>query len=218
MSTTSSASENHMHVGDIQARDRTKDVLITLQMSLIINLKTIYMDEIEMDFHMLQATSDDCRVNARVCLGQLAQRLSDSTKAEASYPQQSANSSGCSGFMPSLSPSLGYSSSRSTYSSTAFQAFRRPDAMTEQVGELNRGLPFFSPTFEERKMLDTRKMPMSSAASQGRHFHSDARTSVNPHRIEESHDRSLCRRSSQTLALDDNILLMFPRPGGQPIP
>ncbi|KIW67004.1 hypothetical protein PV04_06282 [Phialophora macrospora] len=215
--------------GDIQARDQMKDVLINLQMSLIINLKTVYMDGIELDFPTLQTTSDDSRVNAGVCLGQLSQRLSGAAKAQAFVPQQSAYSSGGSGFLPPLSPSLGYSSSRSTYSSAVFQAPRTPDAMTEQFGQLSMSPPFCRPTFDAT-MFDDHKMSMSSAASQEHHvrppstaiYRSAAEThmippSVGVHNIDESDDRSMRRRSSQALPLDDNILLMFPRPGGQPI-
>ena len=139
-------------------------------MSLIINLKTVYMDAIELDFLSLQAASDDCRVNAGVCLGQLSQRLSDAAKAQSFHPQQSTYSSGVSGLMPPLSPSLGYSSSRSTFSSTAFAAPRTPDTMSEHFGQLNMSPQFFRPTVEERKMFEDRKLSMSSGASQEQHL------------------------------------------------
>ncbi|OCT55058.1 hypothetical protein CLCR_02792 [Cladophialophora carrionii] len=216
--------------GDIQARDRMKDVLINLQMSLIINLKTVYMDGVEMDFPVLQATSDDCRVNAGVCLGQLSLRLSGAAKAQAFYPRPSAYSSGASGLIAPRSPSLGYSSSRSTYSSAAFQAPRTPDAMTGHFGQLNMSPPCFSPTFEECKMRDDGETSMASDASQDRHFRPQSAAmrwptveiqmlapTVDEYRIEESDDRRMRRRSSQALAPEDNILLMFPQPGGQPI-
>lgn len=96
--------------GDAQARENMKDVLINLQMTLIIALRSSGMDLTDLDFDALQSASDDCRVNAGVCLGQLSQRLSDSAKAQAMYPIY-ANAP-----LPPL-PSLAYSSSRSTHSS-----------------------------------------------------------------------------------------------------
>lgn len=210
--------------GDIQAREQMKDVLISLQMSLIINLRTVYMDGIDLDFVALQTASDDCRVNAGVCLGQLSQRLSDVAKAHAFYPQATPYSSG-SGLVPPLSPSLGYSSSRSTYSSAPFAGPRTPDAMTEQFGQMKMSPPFFRPHGDDRKMS------MSSAASHEQQFrpqsasmhrfpaefHVSTAPSLGVDPIDEVDDRSMRRRSSQALAPDDNILLMFPQPGGQPV-
>ncbi len=207
-----------------------KDVLINLQMSLIINLKTVYMDGTELDFPILQSTSDDCRVNAGVCLGQLSQRSSDAAKAQAFYPPTSSYSAG-SGLVPPLSPSLGnFSSGRSTFSSTAFQAPRTPDAMTEQFGQLHMSPQFYRSTYEERKILDERKISTSSGASQEQRLRPQSATIPQPpaeadtplltagvHRIDETDERSMRRRSSQALAPDDNILLMFPQPGGQPL-
>ncbi|KAJ9606679.1 hypothetical protein H2200_008687 [Cladophialophora chaetospira] len=216
--------------GDIQARDQMKDVLINLQMSMVITLKTVYMDGIEPDFPTLQTTSDDCRVNAGVCLGQLSQRLSDAVKAQAFYPSQSSYSSN-SGLVPPLSPSLGYSSSRSTYSSAAFPDPRTPDAVSEQFGQLSMSPQFFRPAFEERKRFGDRTMSLSSAASQDQYTRPQsvaiprplgeaqlAAPSIGVHRIDEIDEKSMRRRSSQALAPDDNILLMFPQPGGQPVP
>ncbi|OAP60497.1 hypothetical protein AYL99_05499 [Fonsecaea erecta] len=212
--------------GDIQAREQLKDVLINLQMSLIITLRTVYMDGIELDFVALQTASDDCRVNAGVCLGQLSQRLSDVMKAQAFYPQTLSYSSSP-GLLPPLSPSLGYSSSRSTHSSAVFPAPRTPDVVTEQFGQL-----YMSPTFRQ-PFSEERKMSISSGGSQEQYLHpqSTATTnilahrpapglhanvpSVGVHRVDEADARSIRRRSSQALAPDDNILLMFPQPGGQ---
>ncbi|KIX95498.1 uncharacterized protein Z520_08618 [Fonsecaea multimorphosa CBS 102226] len=211
--------------GDIQAREQLKDVLINLQMSLIINLRTVYMDGIELDFLALQTASDDCRVNAGVCLGQLSQRLSDAMKAQAFYPQTLSYSSSP-GLLPPLSPSLGYSSSRSTHSSAAFPAPRTPDAVAEQFGHLSMSPSFRPPVSEERKLS------VSSGGSQEQYLHLLSATtavhrpaaefhvnvpSVGVHRVDEADTRSLRRRSSQALAPDDNILLMFPQPGGQPV-
>lgn len=72
--------------GDGQAREQMQDVLINLQTSLIITLHSIMMDDVDLDFNTLQSASDDCRVNAGVCLGQLSQRLSSAIQAQAYYP------------------------------------------------------------------------------------------------------------------------------------
>ncbi|EXJ80846.1 hypothetical protein A1O3_07132 [Capronia epimyces CBS 606.96] len=205
--------------GDIQAREQMKDVLINLQMTLIITLRSVYMDEMDLDFNTLQTASDDCRVNAGVCLGQLSQRLSDAVKAQACYPQNMAYSSSAS-LMPPMSPSLGYSSSRSTQSSAAFAAPQTPDTVMEQFGNLAVSPPVHPPYMD-------RKMSMRSGDSQERR----ERTSLAPaaaefqitvppigvHKIDDPDAMSLRRRSSQALASDDNILLLFPQPGGQPI-
>ncbi|KAI9870979.1 MAG: hypothetical protein M1823_008584, partial [Watsoniomyces obsoletus] len=50
--------------GDIQARESMKDVLINLQMTLIIALRSSGMDDVDLDFDALQTSSDDGRVNA----------------------------------------------------------------------------------------------------------------------------------------------------------
>ena len=67
--------------GDAVAREQMKDILITLQQSVVSHLREVIMDEAELDYHVLQETSDDSRVNAVVCLGQLYQRMSTATAA-----------------------------------------------------------------------------------------------------------------------------------------
>ena len=96
--------------GDAQAREQMKDVLINLQMALIISLRGVSLDNNDLDFEALQQTSDDCRTNAGVCLGQLSQRLSDAAKAEAMMSESDLA-------LPTPKyASIGYSSSRSTRS------------------------------------------------------------------------------------------------------
>lgn len=203
--------------GDIQAREQMKDILINLQMTLITTLRMVYMDDMDLNFGALQICSDDCRVNAGVCLGQLSQRLSEAAKAQAHYPVSVSYSSG-SGLMPPMSPSLGYSSSRSTHSSAAFQAPRTPEMMTEQFNNLSMS-PQVRPPYLERTMS------ASSGGSQDLYAREPMPTlkarlnapTAGEHKIERPDLVSMRRRSSQTLAPDDNILLLFPQPGGQPI-
>jgi hypothetical protein len=200
--------------GDIHAREQMKDILISLQMTLIITLRSVYMDGMDLDFHALQTSSDDCRVNAGVCLGQLSQRLSEAAKAQTYY---SPSYSSGSGLMPPMSPSLGYSSSRSTHSSVGFTAPRTPDPMTEQFQNMTMSGAVRPPYLD-------RAMSSSSGGSQEQYPRQPVPLadrlmkvpSVGVHRIDESDAVSLRRRSSQALAPDDNILLLFPQPGGQP--
>lgn len=212
----------------MQAREQMKDVLINLQMSLIIHLRTVFMDGMDLDFAALQGASDDCRVNAGVCLGQLSQRLSDATRTQSIYsthPQHMSTYSSGSGLLPPLSPSLGYSSSRSTHSSAAFHSPRTPDAMSEPFGHLSFSSPFRPP-------LVDRKMSTSSGESQEHPLRQSTVIplppprpltdyQVNPppvgvHRIEESDTMSVRRRSSQALAPDDNILMFVQRTSPTP--
>ncbi len=205
--------------GDIQAREQMKDILINLQMTLIITLRNVYMDNMDLDFHALQTSSDDCRVNAGVCLGQLSQRLAEAVRAQAHHPASMSHSSG-SGLMPPMSPSLGYSSSRSTHSSTGLQAPRTPDTMADQFSNLSVSHAI-RPQYLERKMSAS---PPGSLDLYGRQpvrlpesidEHLPIAPPVGMHRVEDSDRISMRRRSSQALAPDDNILMLFPQPGGQ---
>lgn len=207
--------------GDIQAREQMKDILINLQMTLIITLRSVYMDGMDLDFNALQTSSDDCRVNAGVCLGQLSQRLSDAAKAQAYYPQHISYSSGSS-LMPPMSPSLAYSSSRSTHSSVAFPAPRTPDAMTEHFVDLSISPPGHPPGVDRKMSVafgSSQEPPQLQSSGLSRPA-ADSQSNVlfvGVHRVDEADDMSMRRRSSQALASDDNILLLFPQPGGPPI-
>ncbi|KAK7888272.1 hypothetical protein LTR67_009150 [Exophiala xenobiotica] len=205
--------------GDIQAREQMKDILINLQMTLIITLRNVYMDNMDLDFNALQTSSDDCRVNAGVCLGQLSQRLAEAARAHAHHPASMSYSSG-SGLMPPMSPSLGYSSSRSTHSSTGPQAPRTPDTIAEQFGHLNVSHVVHPPHLG-RKMSGS---PPGSLDFYGRQpvrlpestdEHRSIPAPVGVCRVDDSDRMSMRRRSSQALAPDDNILMLFPQPGGQ---
>ena len=125
--------------GDIQAREQMKDVLIQLQMALITNLRTVLLDDMDIDFSALQSVSDDCRVNAGVCLGQLSQRLSDVAKAQAMYPANMMPYATNGMLMPPMSPSLNYSSSRSTASSTFSRPMppRTPDSLGDHLSSIS---------------------------------------------------------------------------------
>ena len=125
--------------GDIQAREQMKDVLIQLQMAMITDLRTVWMDDLDIDFSALQTVSDDCRVNAGVCLGQLSQRLSDVAKAQAMYPANMTPYAANGMLMPPMSPSLQYSSSRSTASSTFSRPLppRTPDSLGDHMSSIS---------------------------------------------------------------------------------
>ncbi|OAL34792.1 hypothetical protein AYO20_05987 [Fonsecaea nubica] len=99
--------------GDAIAREQMKDILINLQQAVISHLREVFMDEATLNLHMLKETSDDCRVNATVCLGQLYQRMSTATAAMKQIARPSIDDSD----KVQLPGSLAYSSSRSTHSS-----------------------------------------------------------------------------------------------------
>jgi len=190
-----------------------KDVLINLQMTLIISLRSVLLDDMELDFAPLQTASDDCRVNAGVCLGQLSQRLSDSAKAQAMYPQNMTGYPSSPSLMPPMTPSLAYSSSRSTQSSATFPFPRTPEPIAEQFANLNLASNVRPPYTE-------RKSSVSSGGSQDLYTHGlifpsppghhVAAPTVGVHRIPDADALSLRRPSSHTLAPEDNMLLLSP--------
>ncbi|KAL2443740.1 hypothetical protein ABEF95_011431 [Exophiala dermatitidis] len=225
--------------GDIQAREQMKDVLISLQLTLINTLRSVYMDGIDLDFQVLLTASDDSRVNAAVCLGQLSQRLSDAAKAQAYYPLSISSSSYSSpaarGLMPPMSPSLGYSSSRSTQSSAsaAFMGPRTPDpeqldnvglTVTRANGK-RLGLESADGKCggeQQSNLWASLALPFESRVTEalplplGGHHQGNQRNLPLSVLSDDSDAVSLRRRSSQALAADDNILLLFPEPGGRP--
>ena len=70
-----------------------KDVLITLQMEVMSTLGRVEENDSKLNFEELQQVSDECRVNAVVCLGQLYQRLAYSQNANL-LPMQAGFSQG----------------------------------------------------------------------------------------------------------------------------
>lgn len=99
--------------GDAIAREQMKDILILLQVTVSSHLREVFMDEAALDLYTLKETSDDSRVNATVCLGQLYQRMSIATAAmkQISRPYQEDSNT----VQPT--DTLAYSSSQSTHSS-----------------------------------------------------------------------------------------------------
>ena len=61
--------------GDAIAREQLKDIIITLQLAVLSELRVAVPEVIKVNFRALQNTSDECRVNTVVCLGQLYQRM-----------------------------------------------------------------------------------------------------------------------------------------------
>lgn len=201
-----------------------KDVLINLQMTLIITLRTVYMDEVDVDFDALQTASDDCRVNAGVCLGQLSQRLSDHAKAQAMYPhnQMSGYANGT-GLMPPMSPGLAYSSSRSTHSSSGYSA-QTPHDFNDQftnmsIANMSVSTGTIRPPIPERKRAAS---PTSSQGYVGRPMTPKSQgggfgglPSVGEHKAPDNDGASMRRPSSHCLAPEDSELLS---PGHQSPP
>lgn len=191
--------------GDIQAREQMKDVLINLQMTLLITLRTVWMDEMDIDFLALQTASDDCRVNAGVCLGQLSQRLSDAAKAQAMYSQNVAPSySSGSTLKLHPSPSLAYSSSRSTNSSSTFTP-RTPPSILDQFANMNVSPPVQRPLLDRKTSTTSGSSHYSDRPLPNTGAQSDPYTTLQP---TSNYDRdtdaaSLRRPSSHTLAPED---------------
>lgn len=133
-----------------------KDVLINLQMALTISLRGVSMDDSDLDFDSLQQTSDDCRTNVGVCLGQYSQRLSDIAKAEAMLPEVE---------LPAPNHGLGYSSSRSTRSTHSSTRDLRtpPDTIHDHYASLSST----SNTATVRPPALERKRTNSSASRRG---------------------------------------------------
>lgn len=220
--------------GDGQAREQMKDVLINLQMTLIITLRSIMMDDVELDFGVLQAASDDCRVNAGVCLGQLSQRLSSAIQAQAYFPNSATGSvvGGGGTLLPPMSPSLGYSSSRSTHSSPApYRTPRTPEPGLDAFNNMNISSTGMRANHIERKTSTSSggsqdpyqrpnfglPLPRPTTDYVGNAMSAQVGGGATALKADEMDRMSIRRRSSQALAGDDNILLMFPQPGGQPI-
>ena len=99
--------------GDAVAREQMKDILIALQQAVISHLREVFMDEASLNLHALKETSDNCRVNATVCLGQLYQRMSTASAAVQQIHRPCIDDPD----KVQLVGSLAYSSSRSTHSS-----------------------------------------------------------------------------------------------------
>lgn len=195
--------------GDIQAREQMKDVLISLQIALITGLNRVWMDDGEIDYNEMQSVSDDSRVNAGVCLGQLSQRLSDAAKAQSMYSSQ--NGMYPPGSMLKASPpALQYSSSRSTNSS----GFSRAQTMTtsnvmEDFGNMKLQAPHLT-----RPPLRDRNASLSSSSSLEQRWTSAAQRPVpTPLFVRDRHSSlsadslSMRRPSSHCLAPEDSQLL-----------
>jgi hypothetical protein len=145
--------------GDSVAREQMKDILIHLQQAVITHLREVFMDEAALDLHMLKETSDDCRVNATVCLGQLYQRMSTATAAMKQISRPSASEPD----RVQLPISLTYSSSHSTHSSTGGRPYDLQSS-TSYTTYSSR-----TATGQDRKTFDSvapqRRVSMTSARS-----------------------------------------------------
>lgn len=110
-------------IGDYDAQLQLRDVLLSLK-TLVGELSDVLLDDKEVDFRQLQDASDNCRVNAGVCLGQLSQRLAAPMQTHFQPPPQYMSG------VPSMgSPGLHYSSSRSTHSSSGRTMPRTPEPL-----------------------------------------------------------------------------------------
>lgn len=76
--------------GDQTARESMKDIIINLQMALLTSLQEALQTDLELNYESLQIASDNTRVNAVVCLGQLHQRLASQSPQTIQPPSTQA--------------------------------------------------------------------------------------------------------------------------------
>lgn len=204
--------------GDSQAREQMKDVLITLQITVLSSLQGVLIDDAELDYAAVQSASDDSRVNAVVCLGQLSQRISAAAAANAMLPEHNMPYPTGSDRVPT-SPSLQYSSSRSTRSTETMPL--TPGPMSERfaqmsLGQLGPKSPFsgsaastYSVGSNHTRVIYPPRKPVPLVEAEP----SPPSLGVNPpplgvHRLSNESMEGLRRPSSHTLAPEDNVLLV----------
>jgi hypothetical protein len=195
--------------GDSQAREQMKDVLITLQITVLSSLQGVWIDDAELDYAALQSASDDSRVNVVVSLGQLSQRISAAAVANAMLPEHNMPYPAGSDRMP-LSPSLHYSSSRSTRS-TETQPLT-PGPISERFAQMSLG------QFDQKSMFAGSITSRYSANSNVQAIYPQRRPNprfepelippaLGVHRLSNDSIEGLRRPSSHTLAPEDSVLL-----------
>jgi hypothetical protein len=187
-----------------------KDVLITLQITVLSSLQGVWIDDADLDYAALQSASDDSRVNAVVSLGQLSQRISAAATANAMLPEHNMPYPVGSDRMP-LSPSLHYSSSRSTRS-TETQPLT-PGPMSERFAQMSLG------QFEQKSPFAGSTTSRYSANSNVQAIYPQWRPNprlepelippaLGVHRLSNDSMEGLRRPSSQTLPPEESVLLV----------
>src|SRR2546423_632386 len=187
-----------------------KDVLITLQITVLSSLQGMWIDGSALDYEALQSASDDSRVNAVVCLGQLSQRISAAAAANAMLPEHHMPYPGGSDRMPSP-PSLHYSSSRSTRS-TESQPLT-PGSISERFAQMNFGHSGQKPPYVGRapstysahsnntRVIIPQRVPVPRPEPEL------SPPPLGVHRLSNDSLEGLRRPSSHTLAPEDSVLL-----------
>jgi hypothetical protein len=187
-----------------------KDVLITLQITVLSSLQGVWIDDADLDYAALQSASDDSRVNVIVCLGQLSQRISAAAVANAMLPEHNMPYPVGSERLPS-SPSLQYSSSRSTRS-TETQPLT-PGPMSERFAQMSLG------QFEQKSPFAGSTTSRYSANSNVQAIYPQWRPNprlepelippaLGVHRLSNDSMEGLRRPSSQTLPPEESVLLV----------
>ena len=196
--------------GDSQAREQMKDVLITLQITVLSSLQGMWIDDSALDYEALQSASDDSRVNAVVCLGQLSQRISAAAAANAMLPEHQMPYPVGSDRMP-VSPSLQYSSSRSTRS-TETQPLT-PGPMSERFeqmrfGQFGQKPPYVGSTVSTYSANSTNtRVMLPQRVPVPRREPELTPPPLGVHRLSNGSVEGLRRPSSHTLAFEDSVLL-----------
>ncbi|KAK5070140.1 hypothetical protein LTR64_001977 [Lithohypha guttulata] len=186
--------------GDLEAQIQLRDVLLGLK-TLMNDLSDVLLDDKEIDFRQMQDASDDCRVNAGVCLGQLSQRLAAPTQSHLQQSPRFLSSTTSTG-----SPSLQYSSSQSRHSSTVGAIPRTPDPYHQQRTPAAQ-LYLKRPDSQDNYYIQHHRQRSSRGSSSQHGSYSDW-SSESQLAIERDVDKlSLRRPSSHTLAPEDGALL-----------
>jgi len=196
--------------GDSQAREQMKDVLITLQITVLSSLQGVWIDDADLDYAALQSASDDSRVNAVVCLGQLSQRISAAAAANAMLPEHSMPYPVGSDRMPS-SPSLQYSSSRSTRS-TETQPLT-PGPMSERFAQMSLGQfeqkSPFAGSIASRHLANSNVQAIYPQWRPTPRFEAELLPpALGVHRLSNDSIEGMRRPSSHTLPPEDSVLLV----------
>lgn len=188
--------------GDYKAQVELRDVLLGLK-NLVGDLQDVLLDDNQIDFRQLQETSDVCRANAGVCLGQLSQRLAQVRSDSMAMPFQSPPPQYMSSVPSVDSAGPHYSSSRSTDSSSGRRMPRTPDPSTQR--------PTLSPQWQPKRSGSSEQfLPYRRTQSTDAESQEECENWPQMGRLltgRDADELSVRRPSSHTLSLEDGALL-----------
>jgi len=190
--------------GDYKAQVELRDVLLGLE-NVVGDLQDVLLDDNQIDFRQLQETSDVCRANAGVCLGQLSQRLAQARSDPMAMPFQSPSPQYMSSVpsVDSAGPNSDYSSSRSTDSSSGRRMPTTPDPSTQR--------PTLSPQWQPKRSGSSEQF-FPYHRTQNTDAESQEKCEDWPQTCQllterDADELSVRRPSSHTLSPEDGVLL-----------